>query len=722
MDALEPVAAGVAVDRRAPVKSSRSTVATMADLEPYLSALFAREAVPVCPDCGQAGAAHGSRAARPSARVAAHAGRARGRHATPCASRTPRHYLEVREPLLRDGYRRLRGRRRGARPRRASSRARRCGRGRHREVVRRSREARRRERRAPADGGASRRRVAAHGRRGHGLRSGARRVAAAPARAGLVCPTCARAFEPAARRPLLVPVARRRVPHVPRLRPHHRRRLGQGRSPTRRKTLARGRHPAVDAASRPSGSARDARAASRQAHGIPMDVPVGQAHRRRSAQLILDGEGALATGGKYPGVRAWFKWLETRTYKMHVRVLARALPRLRSRAPTCERHAPQRAGAALPRRRARSRRAGTALELARRARARSPALDAGDAGRASSRASELAARLGYLERVGLGYLTLDRQARTLSGGEAQRVVAHGRARHVAHRRALRARRAHGRPAPERRAAPRRRDARARARAATWCSSSSTSRRSSRARDRVVELGPGAGAHGGQHPLRRHARARSRSAPTCRPARALARRRERARARRARATGQLAGRAARARTTCASVDVDDPARRARAPSPGRAARARARSSRTSLYRARRARAAATRDVEAPGRARRASTGPRRSRRVALVDQSPLGRTVARQRGDLHEGVGPAPRALRRASPRRRRARAHRRRTSRSTSRAGRCEACSGEGYETVEMQFLADVALRCPVCRGRRFKDEVLAVRASRARPSPTCSR
>jgi excinuclease ABC subunit A len=41
--------------------------------------------------------------------------------------------------------------------------------------------------------------------------------------------------------------------------------------------------------------------------------------------------------------------------------------------------------------------------------------------------------------------------------------------------------------------------------------------------------------------------------------------------------------------------------------------------------------------------------------------------------------------------------------------GRCEACSGEGFETVEMQFLADVRLVCPVCRGRRFKDTVLAV-------------
>src|SRR4051812_27739228 len=50
MTRLEPVPAGIAVDRRAPVKSSRSTVATMADIEPYLAALFLREATPVCPE------------------------------------------------------------------------------------------------------------------------------------------------------------------------------------------------------------------------------------------------------------------------------------------------------------------------------------------------------------------------------------------------------------------------------------------------------------------------------------------------------------------------------------------------------------------------------------------------------------------------------------------------------------------------------------------------
>lgn len=41
--------------------------------------------------------------------------------------------------------------------------------------------------------------------------------------------------------------------------------------------------------------------------------------------------------------------------------------------------------------------------------------------------------------------------------------------------------------------------------------------------------------------------------------------------------------------------------------------------------------------------------------------------------------------------------------------GRCEECQGEGFEKVEMQFLSDVYITCPVCRGRRFRDEILEV-------------
>ena len=41
--------------------------------------------------------------------------------------------------------------------------------------------------------------------------------------------------------------------------------------------------------------------------------------------------------------------------------------------------------------------------------------------------------------------------------------------------------------------------------------------------------------------------------------------------------------------------------------------------------------------------------------------------------------------------------------------GRCDTCKGEGEQIVEMQFLADVHLTCEVCNGKRFKEEVLEV-------------
>ncbi len=43
-------------------------------------------------------------------------------------------------------------------------------------------------------------------------------------------------------------------------------------------------------------------------------------------------------------------------------------------------------------------------------------------------------------------------------------------------------------------------------------------------------------------------------------------------------------------------------------------------------------------------------------------------------------------------------------------AGRCDACKGEGEQIVEMQFLADVHLVCDVCNGKKFKEEVLEVK------------
>src|SRR5207249_1250030 len=45
-----------------------------------------------------------------------------------------------------------------------------------------------------------------------------------------------------------------------------------------------------------------------------------------------------------------------------------------------------------------------------------------------------------------------------------------------------------------------------------------------------------------------------------------------------------------------------------------------------------------------------------------------------------------------------------------SGSGRCERCSGTGYEKIEMQFLSDLFVRCAECEGKRFQPHVLRVR------------
>src|SRR5580700_7586635 len=105
MDSLEPVAATVAVDRRAPVKSSRSTLATMADLEPYLAGLFGREAIPTCPACGLDAVDTSPRAA--AARLAETHQGARAIVTYAIGLEDAEQFLEVRERLAKNGYRRL---------------------------------------------------------------------------------------------------------------------------------------------------------------------------------------------------------------------------------------------------------------------------------------------------------------------------------------------------------------------------------------------------------------------------------------------------------------------------------------------------------------------------------------------------------------------------------------------------------------------------------------
>jgi excinuclease ABC subunit A len=138
---------------------------------------------------------------------------------------------------------------------------------------------------------------------------------------------------------------------------------------------------------------------------------------------LLDGEPRRENGydeERWPGVRGFFRWLEHRRYKTHVRILLAKYRRF----ATCTLCG----GSKLK---------GEALNVridgkniaevghipirdlaqwirktGRRAWARA---------RAGAILRELTNRIGYLNEVGLGYLTLERQARTLSGGEAQRI-------------------------------------------------------------------------------------------------------------------------------------------------------------------------------------------------------------------------------------------------------------------------------------------------------------
>ncbi|HEY4879154.1 MAG TPA: excinuclease ABC subunit UvrA, partial [Candidatus Acidoferrales bacterium] len=115
----------------------------------------------------------------------------------------------------------------------------------------------------------------------------------------------------------------------------------------------------------------------------------------------------------------------------------------------------------------------------------------------------------------------------------------------------------------------------------------------------------------------------------------------------------------------------------------------------------------RSMEKPG-AHRAITGIEHIDKVVQIDQAPIGRTP-RSNPATYTGVFAPIRELYAMLPESRE-RGYKPGRFSFNVKGGRCEACQGDGQRRIEMNFLPDVYVTCEVCRGKRYNAETLAVR------------
>jgi len=111
-------------------------------------------------------------------------------------------------------------------------------------------------------------------------------------------------------------------------------------------------------------------------------------------------------------------------------------------------------------------------------------------------------------------------------------------------------------------------------------------------------------------------------------------------------------------------------------------------------------------EEPGK-HEAILGTENLNKVALVDQSPIGRTP-RSNPVTYTGAFAYIRDLF-SKTKEARIRGYRPGRFSFNVRGGRCEACEGQGVKKIEMYFLPDVYTQCSECKGKRFNQETLAV-------------
>ncbi len=449
--------------------------------------------------------------------------------------------------------------------------------------------------------------------------------------------------------------------------------------------------------------------------GIPLDTP-WYALTDAQRQWVIEGEGKWEKKVWY-GAKRFFEWLETKAYKMHVRVL---LSRYRAYTPctTCN-GSRLKPDALLWRIDGRNVHDLVLMSLDKsRAFFEALKLPAPLDQAADLLLGEVRSRFSYLCEVGLGYLTLDRQSRTLSGGEVQRInltTALGtslvntlfvldepsiglhprdmqRVTQVMHRL---------------------RDA------GNSLVVVEHDPQIMLAADRLLDLGPGAGERGGEivafdTPDAVRANPKSLTGQYLSGAKVVA----------PRAAPPLAPQAPKSREVKAhmvpaqrsirlrgvtqhnlkNIDVEFPLRRMVCIT-GVSGSGKSTLIEDVLYKA--LRKAKGQPSEAPGAFERLE-GAEQVDDVVMIDQSSIGRTT-RSNPASYVGAFDVVREWFANEPVAK-ARKYTPGTFSFNSGTGRCPTCSGNGFEHVEMQFLSDVYLRCPDCDGKRYRAETLEIR------------
>jgi excinuclease ABC subunit A len=412
-------------------------------------------------------------------------------------------------------------------------------------------------------------------------------------------------------------------------------------------------------------------------------------------KLVYEGD------GKFPGINGFFEEIESYRYKLHVRVF---LSRYRTQSPC-----PVCAGARLKPAALAVRVAGltiaefTALTLERAASllATLP-LTAWEAAVAREILRQLGAKLDFLLRVGLGYLTLGRQTRSLSGGEAQRInLANQLGSQLVGTLYVLDEPSIGL------------HARDTARLSDLCRELAGAgntvvvvehdRAFIEAADHVVELGPGSGERGGEIVFS-GGQAEFKKATRSLTARYLSGRES--------IPAPLTRRAGRRFLTLSGArehNLKDVTLRVPLHTmtvvTGVSGSGKSTLVHDTLYRAT-ARAFKT-EFQTPG-AYTALTGLEYLKGVRLIDQEPIGRTPRSNPVTYVKAFDEIRRLF--ASLSRAQALGLGAGAFSFNVPGGRCETCQGDGFQKLEMYFFEDVYVSCQECEGRRYRPDVLAVK------------